>query len=328
MDSAAHRRTLLAETGRLLEFGRAAALPAGGFGWLDIRGAVTAGRPAQLYVTGRMTHVYSLGSLLGLAGSDEKAAHGLASLDGLFQDDEHGGWYEAVDGEGRASDPRKTTYGLAFVILAAASASLAGAPGAPALLERALTVSEQHVWDETEGMVVDGWDRTFTRLEDYRGVNSTMHSVEAYLAAYAATGRPVWLERALRMTERVLGFAQGRDWRMPEHFDARWEPRLEHNRDRPDDPTKPYGATVGHWLEWSRLVLQVRAALAGRQDGVRERLLGAAVALFDAAVRDGWAVDGRPGFVYTVDWDGRPVVRSRLHGCCARPSVPRRRWRG
>lgn len=27
----------------------------------------------------------------------------------------------------------------------------------------------------------------------------------------------------------------------------------------------------------------------------------------------GWAADGAPGFVYTVDWERRPVVRSRMH---------------
>jgi mannose/cellobiose epimerase-like protein (N-acyl-D-glucosamine 2-epimerase family) len=30
-------------------------------------------------------------------------------------------------------------------------------------------------------------------------------------------------------------------------------------------------------------------------------------------VTDGWAVDGEPGFVYTTDWDGTPVVRDRMH---------------
>ncbi len=30
-------------------------------------------------------------------------------------------------------------------------------------------------------------------------------------------------------------------------------------------------------------------------------------------MRDGWAVDGAEGFVYTTDFTGRPVVRDRLH---------------
>ena len=35
--------------------------------------------------------------------------------------------------------------------------------------------------------------------------------------------------------------------------------------------------------------------------------------LYDRAVADGWAPDGAPGFVYTTDWDGKPVLRDRLH---------------
>jgi len=35
----------------------------------------------------------------------------------------------------------------------------------------------------------------------------------------------------------------------------------------------------------------------------------AAEALFSAAVTEGWLGDG--GFVYTVDWEGRPVVEER-----------------
>jgi mannose/cellobiose epimerase-like protein (N-acyl-D-glucosamine 2-epimerase family) len=42
-------------------------------------------------------------------------------------------------------------------------------------------------------------------------------------------------------------------------------------------------------------------------------LVPAACALFDTAVGEGWAADGSPGFVYTVDWDGVPVVRQRMH---------------
>ena len=45
--------------------------------------------------------------------------------------------------------------------------------------------------------------------------------------------------------------------------------------------------------------------------------------LFDGALTEGW--DGS-GFVYTVDWDGRPVVRDHLTGCCARRSPRPRCW--
>ena len=107
IDSPEHHRWLADEGRRLLDFGRAAALPDGGFGWLDARGAVTEGLPARLYVTCRMTHVYSLGCLLGVEGSEALVDHGLAALDGMFRDTEHGGWFGSV-GDGEAVDDTKT----------------------------------------------------------------------------------------------------------------------------------------------------------------------------------------------------------------------------
>jgi sulfoquinovose isomerase len=32
-----------------------------------------------------------------------------------------------------------------------------------------------------------------------------------------------------------------------------------------------------------------------------------------AAVDEGWAVEGAPGFLYTTNWHGRPRERTRLH---------------
>jgi sulfoquinovose isomerase len=46
-------------------------------------------------------------------------------------------------------------------------------------------------------------------------------------------------------------------------------------------------------------------------------LLDDARSLFDAAVREGWSVDDTDGFVYTVDWNGRPVVHERMHWVAA-----------
>jgi mannose/cellobiose epimerase-like protein (N-acyl-D-glucosamine 2-epimerase family) len=114
----------------------------------------------------------------------------------------------------------------------------------------------------------------------------------------------------LGIAHRVaLEFAEPHSWRIPEHFDSHWHAEFEHNRDRPDDQFQPYGATVGHGLEWSRLLLHLEASQADPPDW----LLPAAKGLFDRAVADGWAVDGAFGFVYTTDWDGTPVVRDRMH---------------
>ena len=312
IDSPEHHARLAQETRRLLEFGRAARLPEGGFGWLDTSGAPTPGRPRLLYVTCRMTHAYALGELLGIAGATEHVDHGLRALDEVFRDPAHPGWFTAVGPDG-ATDARKWSYPHAFVVLAAASAATAGRPGAHELLDEALQVMDEHFWDEDAGMVLEQWDAGFEVLDDERGANANMHAVEAFLAAWAATGRDVWLDRSVRICERIARAAVQHDWRLPEHYDAQWRPDLDRFRDRPRDPFKPFGATPGHGFEWARLLLQLGTGLESAGRVVPSGLIPAAEQLADAAVRDGWGVDGAPGMVYTVDWDGSPVIRNRLH---------------
>lgn len=141
-----------------------------------------------------------------------------------------------------------------------------------------------------------------------------MHSVEAMLAVGDVTGDRAWHDRAGRIAAYVVALASAYDGRLPEHFGPDWSADLELNRDRPDDPFKPFGATVGHGLEWSRLLLHVEATLGDTLgEATPDGLLDTARLLFDRAVTDGWDVDGAPGFVYTTDWDGVPVVRNRMH---------------
>jgi len=293
----------------LLRFMTAARHPLG-FGWLDAAGSLDPTRDVELWISCRMTHVACLGVLAdepaapGGPGADalrDLAEHGVRSLTGPLADAEYGGWFSAVGSTGVVDDA-KAAYAHAFVVLAASSATVAAIDGARALLADALRVHDEHFWDEAEGLVVETWDRSWQALEAYRGVNAVMHTVEAFLAAGDATGDPVWHERAGRMARRVAAWAAGNDWRIPEHFDPTWSPLPDFNRDRPADPFRPFGATIGHGLEWARLMVQVDAGLAD-----------AAAALYDRAVADGWAVDGADGFVYTTDWRGTPVVHERMH---------------
>jgi mannose/cellobiose epimerase-like protein (N-acyl-D-glucosamine 2-epimerase family) len=303
------RGRLEREASRLVDFARAARHPLG-FGWLDDTGRLT-DRPPELWITCRMTHVFSLAALRGDESCLPPARHGVASLRGALRDPVHGGWYAAVgaDGTDEPVADRKEAYGHAFVVLAAASARAAGVDGADDLLAEALDVLDRRFWEDGQGMVRESWDRAWGVEEEYRGVNATMHVVEALLAAHEVTGDPVLLDRAGRMTRRVLGFARERDHRLPEHFTPTWQPVLDHHRDDPAHPFRPYGVTVGHLLEWSRLALQVRHAEGGRDVG----LLRDAEALFARAVGDGWQEGVEPGFCYTTDFAGRPVVRERMH---------------
>ncbi|WP_341925819.1 AGE family epimerase/isomerase [Nocardioides psychrotolerans] len=293
-----------------------------GFGYLDSDGVVDPARPVELWITCRMTHVACLGLLAdepaapggpGPAELAALAAHGVAALTTSLADDEHGGWFAAV-GPGGVVDDTKQAYGHAFVVLAASSATAAGIDGAPALLEQALVVLDDRFWDDAEGLVVDAWDRAWSRLDDYRGVNANMHTVEALLAAGDVTGEVALHRRAARIAARVVAWAEDNAWRIPEHFTATWEPLLEHHREVPAHPFQPYGATVGHGLEWARLLVAVDRTFGGDAPA---GLAEAAVALADRAVADGWAGDGEEGFVYTTDWSGVPVVRARMHWVAA-----------
>lgn len=315
IESPEHRAQLADEAERLFAFGARSALPSGGFGYLDEQGVVDPERPVELWITCRMTHVFALAALQGRSGAAELVDHGLAALAGIFADAEHGGWFPALDpATGEPRSTVKDAYPHAFVILAASSATAAGRPGAAALLEQALSTSTKHFWDEDAGMVVESWDREFHELEEYRGVNANMHTVEAYLAAWGVTRERTWLDRALRIVERVVhGYARQNAWRLPEHFDPQWQPLLDYNADAPAHPFRPYGATIGHWFEWARLTLHARAELLTLGEPAPAWMLEDARDLFDSGVREGWAVDGAPGFVYTVGWDGVPVVRERMH---------------
>lgn len=293
---------------RLLAFSTDPRHPQGGFAALDADGYAQTQQPVHTWITGRMTHVHALGHLRGIPGSGPLIDHGVAALTGLLRDDQHRGWFRSVSGTGEP-DTTKDAYQHAFVVLGASSATVAGRAGASALLEEALAVYERF-WDEEAGLLVESYDRTWQECEPYRGANSNMHAVEACLAAGDVTGDVRWHDRALRIaTFLIEEVARAHRWRLVEHFDPDWQPVLEHHRDEPTHPFRPYGTTIGHWLEWARLLLQLEASLASPPPW----LLEAAIELFSASTAVGWAVDGRPGFVYTLDWEDQPVVNARMH---------------
>ena len=299
----------MTELDRLLDFAERSRLPEGGFGYLGDDGRVLPGRPLETWIVARMTHVFGLAGLLGRPGADELVRHGVSALtDGPLRDRQHGGWRASTD------DDTKSAYVHAFVVLAGATAVAAQVDGGPALLRDALDVWQTRFWDDAEGMAVEEWDRAWTTCSEYRGINANMHGVEATLAAADALGPGEPADRlrgqAVRTTGRVVhGWAREADWRLPEHFTHRWTPLPDYNRDRPADPFRPYGVTIGHQFEWARLALHLRAATGAAPDW----LLEDAVALFDAAATRGWAADGADGFPYTLDWDDRPVVGARMH---------------
>ena len=297
---------------RLFAFGHRFPSPGGSSWYLGDDGTPWTEKNREAYVTCRMAHVYSIASLMGHEGSEALVDAAVKGLRGELRDKEHDGWYEGLTpGGGHLSG--KQCYAHAFVILAGTSAYLAGRPEAEELLQEALEVYDRYYWNEEEGLSCDNWNTEFTVMDDYRGLNANMHSVEAFLAVADAAGKEEYRVRAGRIIDHVLGWAKDNHWRIPEHYTKDWEPDLEKNREKPEDPFKPYGATPVHGLEWARLITQW--ALSTYKEDKESMLpyIKASEELFRRAVEDAWNADGAPGICYTTGWDGKPIVHERMH---------------
>ena len=296
----------------LLRFGHRFPSEQGGSYYLGDDGTPWKDRNRETWITCRMCHVYSIGSFLGHEGSEQLVDAALKGLKGELHDEEHGGWFAGRTAEDRIV-PNKQCYAHAFVILASCSALLAGREGAKELLKEALELYDLRFWNEEEGLACDTWNTEFTVLDDYRGINANMHTVEAFLAVADVTGNEIYRKRAGRIIERVIGWAEENAWRIPEHFTKEWQPDLECNKQQPDDPFKPYGATPGHGIEWARLIVQWALSTYKNTPEAAEKYINASENLFNRAVADAWNVDGARGIVYTTDWEGKPVVHDRMH---------------
>ena len=312
IDTAENREFMLDLRNDLLSFGHGFTSPEGGAYYLGDDGTPWRDRPRETWITCRMTHVYSMGELLGHKGSRQLVESALKGIRGELHDDRAGGWYAGIAADGKIL-PDKQCYAHAFVILAATSASLIHADGADELLKEALDTYDRYFWDEENGLARDTWNTDFTELSDYRGINSNMHTVEAFLAAADVLHDEKYRVRAGSIIDHVIKWAEENNWRIPEHYTKEWKADLMLNRDKPDDPFKPFGATPGHGIEWARLTVQYALSAFKDDKSKTQKYTDAAQKLYDRAVKDGWAADGAPGICYTTDWDGKPVVHDRMH---------------
>nr|WP_081794769.1 AGE family epimerase/isomerase [[Eubacterium] cellulosolvens] len=204
-DTAANREFLKEIRERLFAFGHRFPSPAGGSYYLGDDGTPMTERPRETWITSRMVHVYSLAKFLGHPGSEALIEKGLEGLTGELRDKVNDGWYAGVTSDGGIL-PDKQCYAHAFVILAASSAYLAGAKQARELLDHALEVYDRYFWMEEEGLSADTWDTAFAVLDDYRGLNANMHSVEAFLAVADAIGDERYRTRAGRIIGHVVNY--------------------------------------------------------------------------------------------------------------------------
>lgn len=299
-----HRNWLLQQADRLFDFHQfRAPNPQGGFFELDAAGA-PGSSVRQLHATTRMVHCFAIGLLLGRPGADGVVDHGVNYIWQQHRDQRHGGYVWSLDDNGQ-KDTSKLAYGHAFVLLAAAGAKCVGHPLADAMLADITEILMEKFWEEQHGAVAEEFNQDWSPMSSYRGQNSNMHLTEALMAAFEATGSADYLRMAERIASLIIGrHAAGLQYRVAEHFDVAWnvDPGF-----RGSDIFRPTGTTPGHWLEWSRLLLQLWE-LGGRTS---DWLPGASAALFRNAVELGWDNEAG-GFFYTLDWDNKPAMRQKL----------------
>ncbi len=278
--------------------------PEGGYfqNFLD-RGEVFA--PEQRHLVSSTRIVFNYCKAFELFGEREyyqRALHGLDFLARFHWDADRQGYQWTLDHRSAAnSRPTESTnycYGLAFVVLAYASALEAGCGEAREKLEAAAGLLEKHFWQEDTGVYADEASADWSRLSPYRGQNANMHGCEAMLAAFEATGEAFYLDRAYALARRVtLDLAARGDGLIWEHYDRNLELDWEYNKDNPKHIYKPWGFQSGHQTEWSKLLLILHSHRP------EPWMLTRARELFDRALATAWdPVNG--GIFYGFDPQG------------------------
>ncbi len=176
-------------------------------------------------------------------------------------------------------------YGLAFVLLAAAHAAMAGVAEAKPLIAETFELMEHRFWDPAAGLYADEATPSWV-ISSYRGQNTNMHATEALLAAYEATGHVTYLDRAEKLAEHITrrqtALSQQLIW---EHYHADWSINWHYNQEDSSNIFRPWGFQTGHQTEWAKLLLILE------RHRPLDWLLPRAIELFDAALTYAWDAD-------------------------------------
>lgn len=231
--------------------------------------------------------------------------HGLAFLQAYHRDADRGGYHWVLDLQ-RPSDSTRHCYGHAFVLLAFAAAQQAGVESQREINET-FELLEARFWRDEDGLYVDEISADWQTVSPYRGQNANMHMCEAILSAFEATGEERFLDRAYLLAERVCkGLAGQADGMLWEHYDSNWRIDWDYNRNDPKNLFRTYGFVMGHFTEWSKLLV------------ILERyrpeawLLPRAEELFRAAVERSWDAT-KGGMIYTLKPEGGPLDTDRYY---------------
>ncbi|PWK92046.1 AGE family epimerase/isomerase [Fulvimonas soli] len=278
--------------------------PAGGFfQYFRDDGTVYDAGHRHLVSSTRFVYNYAMAAIeFGAEPYLAMARHGLRYLREVHRDAETGGYAWTIR-DGRPEDRTNHAYGVAFVLLACATARKAGIDTA-AWMDETWELLERRYWDADAGLYRDEADAHW-QFSPYRGQNANMHMCEAMLAAWQASGEARYLDRALiladHMTRRQAAKAGGLVW---EHYDAQWNVDWDYHRDDPKHLFRPWGFQPGHQTEWAKLLLILERELREAGRPAPDWLLPTARHLFDTAVARAWDTE-YDGLCYGFDPDGK-----------------------
>ena len=199
---------------------------------------------------------------------------------------ETGGYAWLLDtrhGHSIVKDGTNHCYGLAFVLLAYSYAHRAGIAGAEEFIEETWQTMNRYFWDEKHGLYKDEYNSDFSVCSTYRGQNANMHSCEALIAAYNATGEEKFLTRAFTIAHNIVNTQTSKtDGLIWEHYNENWQVDWDYNKTDPKNLFRPWGYQPGHHTEWSKLLLMLN------QIRPQPWLVQRAQALFDRAMALAW----------------------------------------
>ena len=272
--------------------------PAGGF-FQNFRddGSVFAPHSRHLVSSARFVFNYAMAARrFGREDYLEWAGLGLDYLEARHRQPS-GGYAWTLDQNG-VTDATNHCYGLAFVMVAGATALLAGLPSGRAILDDAWRLMETCSWEADHGLYADEASADFSRISPYRGQNANMHACEAMLWAFEATGEARFLERAQRLADNIArrqaDLAGGLIW---EHYHSDWSIDWDYNRDNPRHLFRPWGFQPGHQAEWAKLLLILH------RHAPQPWHLPTACTRFDRALDTAWD-EQHGGICYGFDREG------------------------
>ena len=269
-------------------------------------GSIFDDQTKHLVGTCRFVYIFSIAAILTEKSEYKEAArHGVQFLLNHHRQSK-GGYAWILEGL-KVNDATNHCYGHAFVLLAFATSLKAGIQESAEPLVETFNLMERHFWRQADRLYVDEISSDWSIVDPYRGQNANMHTCEAMIAAFEATGETNYLDRATALAIRVcVDMTKQSDGMIWEHYDKKWDPDWQYNLDDPKNLFRPFGYLVGHWMEWAKLLLILE------ENNPQEWMLPHAKRLFNAAIKQGWDHNSG-GMNYAVSPNGEIIDTDRYY---------------